>query len=55
MYTILFNPIYEKQYDTTIGKVLGELGGESAALTNVGRAIDTAGEVVEGDARGCCP
>ena len=45
----LFNPIYEKQYDTSIERLFGEVAGESAAITNLQRGVDAAGEAVTGD------
>ena len=45
----LFNPIYEKQYDTTLGKLFGELSGESAAITNTLRGGEAALELAGGD------
>ena len=45
----LFNPLYEQHYDTSIGKIFGELGGESAAITNLARAGEAGGSLLGGD------
>ena len=45
----LFNPLYEQHYDTTLGKVLGELGGESAAITNAITGSEAIGQLVQGE------
>lgn len=41
----LVNPLYEQRYDTSLGWFFGTVAGESAAVTNVGRAAEAVGTI----------